>query len=83
MEVAGYLSWQPPLPKPTAKFLNHLKLPYMKTKLYLMLNNNMGRLLQQITNHHNATTLQHLQPIPAYRTSLAAGKVISIGYNKK
>jgi hypothetical protein len=56
----------------------------MKTILHLILTSDIGRLLQQITNNHNtATTMQHLQPIPAYRTTLPADKVISISYSKK
>jgi hypothetical protein len=56
----------------------------MKTILHLLLTSDIGRLLQQITNNHNtATTMQHLLPIPAYRTTSPADKVISISYNKK
>jgi hypothetical protein len=56
----------------------------MKTMLHLILTSNIGRLLQQLTNNHNtATTTPHLLPIPAYRTTSPAEKVISISYNKK
>ncbi len=56
----------------------------MKTIHLLILNSNIGRLLQQITNNHNtATTLQHLLPIPAYRTITSpADKIINHSYNK-
>ncbi len=50
----------------------------MKTILHLILNSDIGRLLQQITNNHNtATTMHHLQTVPAYRTTTPANKVIS------
>jgi hypothetical protein len=55
----------------------------MKRMLQLILTSNIGRLLQQITNNHNTATTPHLLPIPAYRTTSPAEKVISIGYNKK
>jgi hypothetical protein len=50
----------------------------MKTILQ-NINNELTRLLQQITNNHNtATTLRHLQTVPAYRTTTAVEKAINM-----
>jgi hypothetical protein len=55
----------------------------MKTMLQ-NLNNQLARLLQQTINNRNtAATMRHLQTVPAYRTTTAAEKAISIINNSR